>query len=182
MLNFTARKNQIPLRVFALRPLGGIFRAERHFLLENVMSMRSSLLLCVNFPPKNSSRRRQEVKNYSTFQHCLTVGKDFVAVSCWELQWVHMSLDSSSCSMQGQDWVNIIVKNMREVQFTSIWQKQAWREETSVKFTGKPNVTINWKEKNFCKCRAWHFNTGPLDYDVNALPIELSYQMIVRWN
>ena len=45
--------------------------------------------------------------------------------------------------MEGQEWANIIVKNMREVQFTSIWKKQAWREETSVKFTGKPNVTIN---------------------------------------
>ena len=44
--------------------------------------------------------------------------------------------------MESQERVNIIVKNMREVKFTSIWKKQAWREETSVTFTGKPNVTI----------------------------------------
>ena len=35
-------------------PLGGIFLAEQHFPLENVMSMRSGLLLCVKFPQKNS--------------------------------------------------------------------------------------------------------------------------------
>ena len=47
--------------------------------------------------------------------------------------------------MKGQDRVNIIVKNMREVQFTSIRKKQAWREATCVKFIGigKLNVTIN---------------------------------------
>ena len=43
-------------------PLGEIFRRERHFLLENVMSTRSCLLLCVN-PRKNSSRGSQEVEN-----------------------------------------------------------------------------------------------------------------------
>ena len=33
-------------------PLGGIFRVERHFSLENVMGIRSSLLLCLNFRRK----------------------------------------------------------------------------------------------------------------------------------
>ena len=45
--------------------------------------------------------------------------------------------------MGGQERVNIIVKNMREVQFTLIRKKRAWREEISVKFTGKPHVTIS---------------------------------------
>ena len=56
-------------------PLGRVFRAERHFPLENVMRMRSSLLLCVKFPQKNSSRRRQKVENCVTFQRCRTAEK-----------------------------------------------------------------------------------------------------------
>ena len=69
-------------------PQGGIFRAERHFPLENVMSMRSSLLLCEKIPQKNSSRRRQEVEDSSTFQRCQTAEKGlYLTVSCWELQW-----------------------------------------------------------------------------------------------
>ena len=58
------------------------------FGAENVMSMRSSLLLCVKFAQKNSSRWREVVENCSTFQRCRTVEKDLnMAVSCWELQW-----------------------------------------------------------------------------------------------
>ena len=63
-------------RVKGRFPLGGIFLAKGHFPLENVMSMRSSLLICVKFLQKNSSRWRQEVENCSTFQRCRTAGKD----------------------------------------------------------------------------------------------------------
>ena len=84
------------------------------------MSMRSSLLLCANFQLKNSSRRCQEVENCSTFQRCRTAEKRFkhdglllevaVGLIC---HWILAHGGS-------EERVNIIVKNMREVQFTSI--------------------------------------------------------------
>ena len=117
-------------------PCGATFSAR------NVMSMRSSLLLCVKFPQKIPLLQRQQVENCSTFKRCRTAGKDLnMAVSCWELQWGWYVIGLQL--MEGQERVNIIVKIIREAQFTSIWKKQAWREEASVKFTGKPNVTIN---------------------------------------
>ena len=81
----SAERGNPPLRPFSTRrnfPRGATFP------LENVMSMRSSLLLCVKFPQKNSSRRRQKVENCSTFQRCRSAEKALnMAVSCWELQW-----------------------------------------------------------------------------------------------
>ena len=83
------------------------------------MSMRSSLLLCVKFPQKNSSRRRQEVENCSTFQRCRIAEKDLnMAVFCLELQWGRYVTGFQP--MQGKERVNIIVKNLREVQFSSV--------------------------------------------------------------
>ena len=83
------------------------------------MSMHSSLLLGVKFTQKYSSRRRREVENCSIFQRCRTAEKDLnMAVSCWELQW-DLYVTGFQL-MEGQERVNIIVKNMREVQFTSI--------------------------------------------------------------
>ena len=74
------------------------FSTRRNFPLENVVSMRSSLLFCVKFPQKTSSRRRKEVQNCSTFQHCRTDEKDLNrAVSCaGSCSRADMSLDSSS--------------------------------------------------------------------------------------
>ena len=85
--------------------------------------------------------------------------------------------------MEGQERVIIIVKNMREVQFTSIWKKQAWTEEISVTFTGKLNVTINWK--NFFLqiwCRRFEHGTSRLWGERATNWAILSYQIIFRWN
>ena len=118
-------------------PLGGIFRAEQHFPPKNVMSMRSSSLLCIKFLQKNSFRWRKEVENCLTFQRCRTEEKDLnMAITCWELQWGWYVTGFQL--MEGQERVNI-VKNMREVQFTSIWKKTSLRR--------RKKCEIHWQAK-----------------------------------
>ena len=45
--------------------------------------------------------------------------------------------------MEDQEWTNISVNSMREVQLTSVWKKQAWRAETNIKITCKSDIIIN---------------------------------------
>ena len=48
--------------------LGGIFRAKRHFSLENVTSMRSSLLVCVKFPQNRGTKKLRTVQLFSVVE------------------------------------------------------------------------------------------------------------------